>query len=186
LPGRSGRSAQVGDGLDADLAGGLVAEGDAAAVDLAEDGAVAGDLGDEDAFAEAHLAHALAKGGVAGEGHYPADAAGRQLAQRQVVVTMTLGSGFRYDREGLYELRLSFIVNAGSSLEADKGGRRVTFSAGRAPWVGVRPCRGVWRTPSRPAARVPVRRAARRRSPGRVCRRAVRPIVRAGPGRSPR
>src|SRR5690606_18027369 len=135
LPGRSGRSAQVGDGLDADLAGGLVAEGDAAAVDLAEDGAVAGDLGDEDAFAEAHLAHALAKGGVAGEGHYPADAAGRQLAQRQVVGTMTLGSGFRHDREGLYELRLSFIVNAGSSLEADKGSRRVTFSAGRAPWV---------------------------------------------------
>lgn len=55
---------------------GVVAEGEATAVDHANKGAVAADFGDKGSFAKAHLANTLAKGCLAGERAHATRAAG--------------------------------------------------------------------------------------------------------------
>ena len=62
-----------------------VIEGEARTVDEAETGAGAGNLGDQGGFAEAHLAHTLAKAFIPGEFAHTASGANRQLAKGREV-----------------------------------------------------------------------------------------------------
>ena len=69
--------------LDEDVFGRVVAERDAGAIDLAENGAVARDLADERGLAETHFTDALAELGVAGETTNAAEPASGELTKRQ-------------------------------------------------------------------------------------------------------
>ena len=71
------------DGFDHDATGGAVTEGDAQAVDLANERARTADLRNERGFAEAHLSHSLAKVGIAVELANSPQRACRQLAERE-------------------------------------------------------------------------------------------------------
>lgn len=75
---------RAADLFDQDVTCGGVAEGDASAADLAEDGRGAGDLRDKSGFAEAHLADALAEIRVTGErAHAPGRTSG-ELTERDM------------------------------------------------------------------------------------------------------
>jgi len=76
--------------LDEDLTRGLVAQSDAATVDLTKHGGAAGDFDDEGALAETHLAHPLAESGVPNQVPDATDSASRKLAQGEFSGTVTL------------------------------------------------------------------------------------------------
>lgn len=76
---RSGLHSQAGR-FDQDGGGGVVAQGETTTVDDADKGTAAADFGHEGAFAKAHLANALAKGGLAGKRANPPGSACRKLA----------------------------------------------------------------------------------------------------------
>lgn len=94
-------------GAHHDLAGGVVAERDASAVDLANDGRAAGYFFNGGGLTKSELPHPLAKGALPLEFHYHAHGTGGKLAQGK----QGMGGWIRHGR-GTIRLRLSFNVNA--------------------------------------------------------------------------
>lgn len=75
----------VGRALNEDLAGGAVTEGNAIAIDLADDRRAAGHLGHQGGFTEAEFAHPLAKMPLPCQLAHATGRASRQLAKRKAV-----------------------------------------------------------------------------------------------------
>lgn len=96
--------------LHEDGGGGIMAEGETAAVYDADKGTVTTDLGHEGAFAKAHLPNTLAKSGFPGECAHPSRTTGGQFTERKRLRVKTIESGGGQGRQS--QVRLSLTVNS--------------------------------------------------------------------------